>query len=80
MPLSPRMIWEVMKRMNNKADPTRRPMILAELHGYVVPPHWRASRRHMTPGIRMAVPMRSSFWIRARMDRFSGLLARCILR
>jgi hypothetical protein len=80
MPLSPKYNWEEMKMMVRRPKPMKRPIMWLLFQAYWEPPHWRARRRQTTVGMRMKVPIRSSWAMRFRMVRFLGLLLREILR
>ena len=63
VPLSPRNRWMIPKRVIRTAQPTRRPMTLADFHGKLFPPHWRAKRRQHTAPTSKAAPTISIFII-----------------
>lgn len=66
--------------MVSNPKPTKRPIMRELFQAYWEPPHWRASRRQMTVGMRIRVPMMSSWRILCNTVWFLGLFSRLICK
>jgi hypothetical protein len=53
--------WTTKKPMSNRAQTTNNAMMRAFFHSYLLPPHCKASNKHMMPGKKSTVPRRSNF-------------------
>jgi hypothetical protein len=80
MALSPKYHWEQMKTIRTKNDPTMAPMTSAELQGFVVPPHWRKRRKHISEQVTSTTPIRSMFMIFSGRGAGLGFAAAGVLK